>query len=72
VIYFKVGKQPIGVIEVDGGYHDQPVQAARDAMKNEILARCGIPILRLRTVESDIQRRIGDFIGQWGSPLHGA
>jgi hypothetical protein len=65
VIYFKVGKQPIGVIEVDGGYHDQPVQAARDAMKNEILARSGIPILRLRTVESDIQRRIGDFIGQW-------
>jgi RecA/RadA recombinase len=67
VIYFKVGKQPIGVIEVDGGYHDQPVQAARDAMKNEILARCGIPILRLRTVESDIQRRIRDFIGQWAS-----
>ncbi|WP_405123823.1 AAA domain-containing protein [Pseudomonas sp. M20] len=68
VIYFKVGKQPIGVIEVDGGYHDQPVQAARDAMKNEILARSGIPILRLRTVESDIERKVGDFIGQWASP----
>ncbi|VVN05196.1 AAA domain-containing protein [Pseudomonas fluorescens] len=72
VIYFKVGKQPIGVIEVDGGYHDHPVQAARDAMKNEILARSGIPILRLRTVESDIERRIGDFIGQWASPADGA
>ncbi|MFJ5235931.1 AAA domain-containing protein [Pseudomonas neuropathica] len=72
VIYFKVGKQPIGVIEVDGGYHDRPVQAARDAMKNEILARSGIPILRLRTVESDIERRIGDFIGQWASLAHGA
>ncbi|MBF6034910.1 DUF2726 domain-containing protein [Pseudomonas sp. P155] len=71
VIYFKVGKQPIGVIEVDGGYHDRPVQAARDAMKNEILARSGIPILRLRTVESDIERRIGDFIGQWASLAHG-
>lgn len=72
VIYFKVGKKPIGVIEVDGGYHDRPVQAARDAMKNEILARSGIPILRLRTVESDIERRVGDFIGQWTSPTHGA
>jgi RecA/RadA recombinase len=72
VIYFKVGKQPIGVIEVDGGYHDQPVQAARDAMKNEILAKSGIPILRLRTVESGIERRIGDFIGQWARPANGA
>ncbi|WP_456291718.1 AAA domain-containing protein [Pseudomonas sp. AK106] len=72
VLYFKVGKKPIGVIEVDGGYHDQPVQAARDAMKNEILARSGIPILRLRTVESDIERRIDDFIGQWASPTQSA
>ncbi|MDX9682194.1 AAA domain-containing protein [Pseudomonas protegens] len=72
VIYFKVGKKPIGVIEVDGGYHDRPVQAARDAMKNEILARSGIPILRLRTVESDIERRVGDFIGQWTSPTQSA
>nr|BFD41615.1 AAA domain-containing protein [Pseudomonas sp. FFPRI_1] len=72
VIYFKVGKKPIGVIEVDGGYHDRPVQAARDAMKNEILARSGIPILRLRTVESDIERRIDDFVGQWAGPTHGA
>lgn len=68
VIYFKVGKKPIGVIEVDGGYHDLPVQAARDAMKNEILARGDIPVLRLRTVESDIERRIKDFVGQWASP----
>ena len=71
VIYFKVGKQPIGVIEVDGGHHDHPIQAARDAMKNEILARSGIPILRLRTVESGIERKVGDFIGQWGSSTHG-
>ncbi|WMN20357.1 AAA domain-containing protein [Pseudomonas piscis] len=68
VIYFKVGKTPLGVIEVDGGYHDHPVQAARDAMKNEILARSGIPILRLRTVESDIAQRVSDFISQWSTP----
>lgn len=65
VLYFKVGKTPIGVIEVDGGYHDHPVQAARDIMKNEILNKCRIPILRLRTVDSGIKQRIGSFIGQW-------
>lgn len=68
VIYFKVGKTPIGVIEVDGGYHDHPMQAARDAMKNEILAASGLPLLRLRTVESDIERRVGEFLAQWVRP----
>ncbi|EKT4467957.1 DUF2726 domain-containing protein [Pseudomonas putida] len=72
VIYFKVGKTPIGVIEVDGGYHDHPAQAARDAMKNEILVASGLPILRLRTVESDIERRVGEFLVQWVRPAPGA
>ncbi|MGB9091575.1 MAG: AAA domain-containing protein [Pseudomonas farsensis] len=71
VIYFKVGKTPVGVIEVDGGYHDHPVQAARDAMKNEILAQSGISILRLRTVESGIESRIAEFLGQWAGPASG-
>ena len=68
VIYFKVGKTPLGVIEVDGGSHSRPDQAARDALKNGILTRSGIPILRLRTVESRIEERITDFIAQWASP----
>ncbi|HUG60102.1 MAG TPA: DUF2726 domain-containing protein, partial [Candidimonas sp.] len=72
VIYFKVGKIPVGVIEVDGGSHDQPDQAARDALKNGVLAKSGIPILRLRTDESGIEERIGDFIAQWASPTPGA
>lgn len=67
VIYFKVGKVPVGVIEVDGGSHDRPDQAAQDALKNGILAKSGIPVLRLRTVESRIAERIGDFITQWAS-----
>ncbi|WP_138437659.1 AAA domain-containing protein [Marinobacter shengliensis] len=71
-IYFKVGKRPVGVIEVDGGSHDRPEQAARDALKNGVLAKSGIPILRLRTVESRIAERIGDFIAQWASPAPGA
>ncbi|MFI8483068.1 AAA domain-containing protein [Pseudomonas sp. NPDC078700] len=68
VIYFKVGKIPVGVIEVDGGSHDRPDQMARDTLKNEILGKSDIPILRLRTVESRIAERISDFIAQWGSP----
>ncbi|AZQ51503.1 AAA domain-containing protein [Burkholderia cenocepacia] len=72
VIYFKVGKTPLGVIEVDGGSHDRPDQAARDALKNGILAKSGIPILRLRTVESRIEERIADFVAQWASPALGA
>nr|WP_298166994.1 AAA domain-containing protein [uncultured Pseudomonas sp.] len=71
VIYFKVGKTPLGVIEVDGGFHDRSDQAARDALKNGVLAKSGIPILRLRTVESRIAERIGDFITQWTSPTPG-
>ncbi|MGE8063591.1 AAA domain-containing protein [Pseudomonas sp. NPDC089569] len=71
VIYFKVGKIPVGVIEVDGGSHDRPDQMARDALKNGVLAKSGIPILRLRTVESRNVERIGDFIAQWASPTSG-
>nr|WP_244874283.1 DUF2726 domain-containing protein [Cupriavidus numazuensis] len=65
VIYFKVGKTPLGVIEVDGGFHDKPEQAARDAVKNQILAKSNLPILRLRTVESDIKARIAGFLAAW-------
>ncbi|MFP1725076.1 AAA domain-containing protein [Lonsdalea quercina] len=68
VIYYKVGKTPLGVIEVDGGSHDRPDQAVRDVLKNGILAKGGIPILRLRTVESRIEEKIANFIGQWASP----
>ncbi|MDT3720925.1 AAA domain-containing protein [Pseudomonas oryzihabitans] len=69
VIYFRVGKIPVGVIEVDGGYHDRPDQAARDALKDGILAKSGVPVLRLRTVESRIEERIAEFIAQWASPV---
>lgn len=71
VIYFKVGKTPVGVIEVDGGSHDRPDQAARDDLKNGILSKSNIPILRLRTVESRIAERIRDFIEQWASQTPG-
>lgn len=72
VIYFRVGKIPVGVIEVDGGSHDRPEQAARDALKNDILAKSGVLVLRLRTVESRIEERIAEFIAQWANPASGA
>lgn len=65
VIYFKVGKTPLGVIEVDGASHDRPDQAERDALKNSILKKSSIPLLRLRTVESRIEERVAAFLFQW-------
>ncbi|MFJ1298540.1 AAA domain-containing protein [Pseudomonadota bacterium AL_CKDN230030165-1A_HGKHYDSX7] len=64
VVYFKVGKTPIGVIEVDGGSHDATVQKERDALKDSILEKCGLPLLRLRTVESYVEDRLGRFLSQ--------
>lgn len=72
VIYFKVGKTPLGVIEVDGDTHNRPDQAARDALKNDILAKNGIPILRLRTIESRIEEKIAGFIAKWANPIPNA
>lgn len=66
VLYFKVGKTPIGVIEVDGGSHDAAEQAARDALKDSILAKSGLAILRLRTVESEIEEKVDHFLRRWG------
>lgn len=71
VIYFRVGKRPVGVIEVDGGSHDRPDQIARDKLKNSILGKSGIPILRVRTVGSGIEEKVRDFLAQWASPASG-
>lgn len=65
VIYFKVGKTPLGVIEVDGASHDRPDQAERDSLKNSILKKSNIHLLRLRTVESGIEERVAMFLAQW-------
>ncbi|WP_269530732.1 AAA domain-containing protein [Chitinimonas sp. BJYL2] len=65
VLYFKVGKTPLGVIEVDGGSHHRPEQSARDALKNSILAKSDLPILRLSTVESGIEKKIAGFLATW-------
>ncbi|MBE0402462.1 AAA domain-containing protein [Halomonas citrativorans] len=65
VIYYRVGKTPLGVIEIDGGQHDSPLQAERDALKNSILKKSNVHILRLRTNESHIEERIEKFLATW-------
>jgi hypothetical protein len=67
VLYFKVGKTPLGVIEVDGSSHGEALQAERDVLKDSILRKSGIPLLRLQTVESDIETKVGEFLAQWAT-----
>lgn len=62
VLYFKVGKKPLAVIEVDGGDHDKPQQKEWDALKNSVLQKGGLPLLRLKTVESRIEEKVENFL----------
>lgn len=54
VIYNKIDKMPVLVVEVDGhAYHENnAVQLKRDKMKDEILQKYGIPIIRMKTTGS--------------------
>ncbi len=60
LLFNKMDKIPIMAIEIDGiSYHTQGSrQAERDLMKNRIMEKYGIPLLRIRTNESDIENRI--------------
>ena len=60
LLFNKMDKSPVMAIEVDGTrYHAEGSrQAERDVMKNSVLGKCGIPILRIRTNESGEQERI--------------
>lgn len=64
LIYNKMSRMPVCVIEVDGvSFHEQQEkQKERDSKKNSILNKAGIPILRLKTNESQEAVRIINFI----------
>lgn len=62
VLYYKVGKTALCVIEVDGGSHEKEVQKERDSQKNSILEKSGIPLLRLKTIEGNIELKLHKFI----------
>lgn len=40
-------------------------QGERDALKNSILRKSGIDLLRLQTIDSDIEARLGRFLARW-------
>lgn len=63
VIYFKVGKQPIGAIEVDGfAFHNNEKQLKRDSLKDSILNKAGLKICRLSTIQSGEEEKIKNFL----------
>ena len=59
VIFHTMDKQPVLVIEVDGSSHRKGTrQAERDHLKDGILAKYGIPIIRMKTTESREEERL--------------
>jgi hypothetical protein len=66
LIFNKVDKRPILVVEVDGyAYHENnPTQLKRDEMKDSILNKYGIQILRIKTNESGEEERLRQKLRQ--------
>lgn len=62
LIFNKIDKMPALVVEVDGyAFHaNNPKQLERDKMKDEILAKYNIPILRIKTNESGEEKKLYD------------
>ncbi|MHB8170122.1 MAG: AAA domain-containing protein [Thermincolia bacterium] len=60
VIFNKLDKMPVLVVEVDGyAFHaNNPKQLERDKLKDAILQKYNIPILRIRTNESGEETRL--------------
>jgi superfamily I DNA and/or RNA helicase len=60
LLYAKLNKQPILAIEVDGYYfHKEGTnQAERDQLKNVILEKYKIPLIRFKTNESSEKKRL--------------
>ncbi|HVJ47663.1 DUF2726 domain-containing protein [Desulfitobacterium sp.] len=60
VIFNKLDKMPVLVVEVDGyAFHaNNSKQLERDKMKDTILEKYGIPILRIKTNESGEEAKL--------------
>lgn len=60
VIFNRLDKMPVLVVEVDGyAFHAKnPKQLERDKMKDAILQKYGIPIIRMKTNESGEEARL--------------
>ena len=66
VIFNKLDKMPVLVVEVDGyAFHaNNPKQLERDKMKDTILEKYGIPILRIKTNESGEELRLHEKLSR--------
>ncbi len=66
LIINRVSKQPVLAIETDGySYHnDKTEQHQHDLMKNNILEKYGLPLLRLSTKGSGERRKITEMLNQ--------
>lgn len=62
VVYYRIGKKPLAVVEVDGGFHNMTEQIERDGVKNSILEKVGISLLRLKTTDGNIMKKLQDFL----------
>ncbi|UCZ54996.1 AAA domain-containing protein [Bacillus shivajii] len=66
VIYNKIDKMPVLVVEVDGhAYHaNNPVQRKRDEMKDTILKKYDIPIIRMKTTGSGEEKKLREKLSE--------
>ncbi len=64
LIFNTMDKLPVLAIEIDGfAYHKEDSrQSKRDKLKNAILQKCGITLLRLNTIESDEIVRVKAYL----------
>ncbi|MTI57722.1 AAA domain-containing protein [Geosporobacter ferrireducens] len=60
VVYHKLNKQPILIVEVDGfTFHENnPEQLERDKIKNSILSKYDLPLIRLATTGSGEEAKV--------------
>ncbi len=60
LLFSKMDKKPIMAIEIDGTrFHAEGSrQAERDLLKNSVMEKYGLPLLRIRTNESGVEKRI--------------
>ena len=65
MVYNKVNKQPVLAIEIDGySFHKEgTIQQERDKMKDHILEKSGIGLLRLSTNGSGEKEKLLKAIG---------
>ena len=66
LIYNRVSKQPVLAVETDGyRFHKQGTrQSERDRMKDRILDRYSLPLLRLSTTGTDEEAKIKDQLSK--------